>query len=107
MKKLCAIRKMLKKNIGPSRLSYCIVRPSIVAPTNDIKIRPGNYIMSDKYHSYEVDIGRIGQKDEDEKRCKKCQGHVESAVNCLLGVLGPTVLAPSTAKKGSLEKSKL
>jgi hypothetical protein len=40
---LRAIKNRVKKNMGPSKLSYCMVRPSIVAAAKEITRNPGNY----------------------------------------------------------------
>ena len=49
-------KNSVKKNMGPNKLSYCIVRPSIVAAAKERTRKPGNYMgtMLECYNTYEV-----------------------------------------------------
>lgn len=61
-----AIKNRVKKNMGPSKLSYCMVRPSIVAAAKDRTRKPGNCKGKSVCYTYEVGKGRTEEEREGE-----------------------------------------
>ena len=55
------IKNSVKKNMGPSKLSYCMVRPSMVAAAKESTRNPGN-CRGVRVHVILTKLEREGQK---------------------------------------------